>query len=145
MQPGECFKPLRPYHQTTALCDLLVHLLHQDCHVPGGVQPLHLFQPPFPSLMSTAAILVTRALYCAKDDVPIKIVELMTSLRRCSGYTWEQVASAGVSLLSSVHNSGAAKTKYSSNHYSRIAGGHHLIPKVVEAAIVSLKYNTYEV
>ena len=95
--------------------------------------------PPFPSLMSTAAILATRALYCAKDDVPINIVELMTSFRRCSGYTWEQVASAGVSLLSSVHKSSAAKTKYSSNHYSRIAGAHHLIPKVVEAAIVSLK------
>ena len=95
--------------------------------------------PPFPSLMSTAAILATRALYCAKDDVPIHIVELMTSLRRCSGYTWEQMASAGGSLLSSVHKSSAAKTKYISNHYSRIAGAHHLTPKVVEAAIVSLK------
>ena len=65
-------------------------------------------------------------------------------LRRCSGYTWEQVAPAGVSLLSSVLKSSAVKTKYSSNHfssnhYSRIAVAHHLIPKVVEAAIISLK------
>ena len=85
MQPDEHLKPLQPYHKTTAINELLVNdmnLVESSLCTSTS--------PPFPSLMSTAAILATRALYCAKDDVPINIMELMTSLRRCSGFTWSR-------------------------------------------------------
>ena len=85
MQPDEHLKPLQPYHKTTAINELLVNAMNL---VESSLCTST--SPPFPSLMSTAAILATRALYCAKDDVPINIMELMTSLRRCSGFTWSR-------------------------------------------------------